>query len=82
MDLMLDSKMGRYIFNMHWGIVVFTNHKHELLTSDHRVVSNQFPLSANYMCLPISPTILFVACATKQAEDEFRALDAGHVMMS
>jgi hypothetical protein len=80
MDLMLDSKMGRYIFNMHWGVIAFTNHKHELLTSDRPVVSNQFPLSANHMCLPISPTILFVACATQQAENEFRALDAGHVM--
>jgi hypothetical protein len=32
------------------------------------------------MCLPISPTRLFVAYATEQAEKEFRALDAGHVM--
>jgi len=80
MDLMLDSKMGRLIFGMHWGVVAFTNHRHELLTSDRPVVSNQFPISANHICLPISPTMLFVACATEQAEKEFRALDAGHVM--
>ena len=80
MDLMLDSRMGRLIFEMHWGILAFRNHKHELLTSDRPVVSNQFPISANHMCLPISPTILFVACATEQAQNEFQALDAGHVM--
>ena len=80
MDLMLDSRMGRSIFEMQWGVLVFRNHKHELLTSDRPVVSNQFPISANHMCLPISPTILFVACATEQAQNEFRALDAGHVM--
>jgi hypothetical protein len=72
MDLMLDSKMGRLIFNMHWGILAFRNHRHELLTSDRPVVSNQFPISANHMCLPISPTILFVACATEQAQSEFQ----------
>lgn len=80
MDLMLDSRMGRLIFGMHWGVIAFSGHKHELLTSDRPVVSNQFPISANHMCLPISPTMLFVACATEQAEKEFRALDAGHVM--
>jgi hypothetical protein len=80
MDLMLDSKMGRLIFGMHWGVVAFTSHRHELLTSDRPVVSNEFSISANHMCLPISPTMLFVACATEQAEKEFRALDAGHVM--
>lgn len=80
MDLMLDSKMGRMIFGMHWGVVAFSNYKHELLTSDRPVVSNQLPISANHMCLPISPTMLFVACATEQAEKEFRALDPVHVM--
>jgi hypothetical protein len=80
MDLMLDSRMGRLIFGMHWGVIAFTNHKHELLTSDRPVVSNQFPISANHMCLPVSPTMLFVACATQAAENEFRALDAGYVM--
>jgi len=80
MDLMLDSRMGRLIFGMHWGVIAFSRHKHELLTSDRPIVSNQFPISANHMCLPISPTMLFVACATEKAQDEFRALDAGHVM--
>jgi hypothetical protein len=80
MDLMLDSRMGRLIFSMHWGVIAFSHHKHELLTSDRPVVSNQFPISANHMCLPISPTMLFVACATEKAQNEFRALDAGHVM--
>ena len=80
MDLMLDSKMGRLIFDMHWGVVAFTNHTNELLTSDRPIVSNQFPISANHMCLPISPTMLFVACATEQAEREFRALDARYVI--
>jgi hypothetical protein len=56
MDLMQDSKMGRLIFGMYWGVVAFTNCKHELLTSDRPVVSNKFPISANHVCLPISPT--------------------------
>jgi len=80
MDLMLDSKMGRMIFGMHWGVLSFSNYRRELLTSDRPIVSNQFPISANHMCLPISPTILFVACATEQAEKEFQALNAEHVM--
>jgi hypothetical protein len=80
MDLMLDSKMGRLIFAMQWGVVAFTNHRHQLLTSDRPIVSNQFPISANHICLPISPTMLFVACATEQAEAAFRGLDAKYVM--
>jgi hypothetical protein len=80
MDLMLDSRMGRLIFGMHWGVVSFTNHRYELLTSDRPVVSNQFPISANHMCLPISPTMLFFACATEQAGAEFRQLDSRDVM--
>lgn len=80
MDLVLNSRMGRLIFDMHWGVIAFTGHKHELLTSDQPVVSNQFQISANHMCLPISPSMLFVACATEKAQNEFRALDAGHVM--
>jgi Protein of unknown function (DUF4238) len=80
MDLMLDSRMGRLIIDMHWGVISFTSYKRELLTSDRPVVSNQFPISANHMCLPISPTMLFVACATEKAQNEFRAMDAGHVM--
>ena len=65
---------------MYWGVVAFTNYKHELLTSDRSVVSNKFPISANHMCLPISPTALFFAVATDQAEREFRRLDPGKIM--
>jgi hypothetical protein len=37
---------------------------HELLTSDRAIASNIFPISAHHMCLPISPEMVFVACAT------------------
>lgn len=80
MDLMLDSRMGRLIFGMQWGVIAFSNHKHELLTSDRPIVSNQFPISGNHLCLPISPTMLFVAFANDEVEKEFRALDARCVM--
>jgi hypothetical protein len=80
MDLMQDSKMGRLIFGMNWGVVAFTNCKHELLTSDRPIVSNKFPISANHMCFPISPTTLFFAGATEHAEREFRRLDPGKIM--
>jgi hypothetical protein len=80
MDLMNDSKMGRLIFGMFWGVVGFANCKHELLTSDRPVVSNRFPISADHMCLPISPTMLFFAGATEHAEREFRRLDPGRIM--
>src|SRR5581483_4429623 len=80
MDLMLDSRMGKLIFGMHWGVISFSNYKHELLTSDRPVVSNQFPITGNHMCLPISPTMLFVAFESDTAEKEFRALDARYVM--
>jgi hypothetical protein len=80
MDLMRDSRMGKLIFGMHWGVVAFTNHKHELLTSDRPVVSNQFPISASHMCLPISPTMVFFACETEEAEAEFRRLDPKDIM--
>jgi Protein of unknown function (DUF4238) len=80
MDLMQDSKMERKIFGMNWGVVAFTYCKHELLTGDRPVVSNKFPISADHMCLPISPTILFFACETDHAEREFRRLDPGEIM--
>jgi hypothetical protein len=51
-DLMQDSKMGRLIFGINWGVVAFTNCKHELLTSDRPVVSNKFPISANMCAFP------------------------------
>ena len=44
------------------------------------LVSNQFPISANHMCLPISPTMVFLSSETEQAEAEFRRLDPKDIM--
>ena len=82
MDLMQDSRMGRLIFGMHWGVLKCKNYTHNLLTSDRPIVSNVFPLSANHLCLPISPEHVFVACATPQAETEFMRLDPLGVMLT
>jgi hypothetical protein len=81
MDLMQDSRMGRLIFGMHWGVVKFKNYKHDLLTSDRPIVSNIFRLSANHLCMPINPEGVFIACATPQAEAEFQRLDPLEVML-
>jgi uncharacterized protein DUF4238 len=82
MDLMQDSRMGRLIFGMHWGVVRFSHHKHDLLTSDRPVASNVFPISANHLCLPISPRHLFFACETERAEREFQQLDPKYIMQT
>jgi hypothetical protein len=82
MDLMQDSRMGRLIFGMHWGVVKFSRHQHTLLTSDRPIASNIFPISANHLCLPMSPTGLFFACDTQRAENEFRQLDPAHIMLT
>jgi Protein of unknown function (DUF4238) len=80
MDLMQNSKMGRLIFGTYWGVVAFTNCKHELLTGDRPVVSNRLPISADHICLPLSPTALFFAGATAHAEREFRRLDPARII--
>jgi Protein of unknown function (DUF4238) len=82
MDLMQDSRMGRLIFGMHWGVMKYKNYRHNLLTSDRAIASNIFPISAHHMCLPISPEMVFVACATQQAEEEFMRLDPHAVMQA
>ena len=80
MGLMQDSRMGRLIFNMHWGVIRFRLYKRDLLTSDRAVLANVFPLSANHICLPIGPEHLFIACETGRAEEEFRRIDPKQVM--
>lgn len=82
MDLMQDSRMGRLIFGMHWGVVRFSLYKHDLLTPDRPVTSNVFPVSANHLCLPIGPEHLFFACETERAETEFRQLNPEYVMQT
>ena len=82
MDLMQDSRMGRLIFGMHWGVLKFKNYKYNLLTSDRPVVSNAFKLSAHHLCMPISPEMIWVACATTQAEEEFRRINLVDVMVA
>ena len=80
MDLMQDSKMGRLIFGMHWGVISFSHSEHILLTSDRPVISNIFPLSANHVCLPIGPERMFFACGTEAAEREMCGQDPRSVM--
>ena len=80
MDLMQDSRMGRLIFSMHWGVIAFTRSEHTLLTSDRPVISNTFPLDANHVCLPIGPERLFFACETEMAERQMQRLDPRHIM--
>lgn len=80
MDLMQDSRMGRLIFDMHWGTIAFTQFEHTLLTSDRPVVSNTFSLDANHICLPIGPERLFFACETEMAEKQMQRLDPRHIM--
>lgn len=80
MDLMQDSRMGRLIFGMHWGVVKFSTYEHNLLTSDRPVVWNIFPLSAHHLCMPINSEMVFIACNTPEAQLEFQRLDPGAVM--
>ena len=80
MDLMQDSKMGRLIFGMHWGVIAFSKYEHSLLTSDRPVVTNVFAIGANHVCLPIGPARLFCACETTEAETRMQRLDPDHVM--
>jgi len=80
MDLMLDSRMGRLIFGMHWGVISFSRAEHTLLTSDRPVISNVFPLSANHVCLPIGPQRVFFACATEAADKEMQRQDPRTIM--
>jgi hypothetical protein len=82
MDLMQDSRMGRLIFGMHWGVLNFKNCEYNLLTSDRPVVSNIFRLSAHHLCMPMSPEMIWVACATTQAEEEFRRINLLDVMLA
>jgi len=82
MDLMQDSRMGRLIFGMNWGVLKFKNYKYNLLTSDRPVVSNVFRLSAHHLCMPISPEMIWVACATTPAEEEFRRINLVDVMVA
>jgi Protein of unknown function (DUF4238) len=82
MDLMQDSRIGRLIFGMHWGVVRFRHYKHDLLTSDRPVTSNAFSISANHLCLPIGPEHLYFACETERAEIEFRRIDPEHIMQT
>jgi Protein of unknown function (DUF4238) len=82
MDLMQDSRMGRLIFGMHWGVLTFKDYKHNLLTSDRPVVSNIFRLSAHHLCMPISPKMIWVACATTRPEEEFRHVNLADVMIA
>jgi hypothetical protein len=80
MDLMQDSRMGRLIFGMHWGVIAFSKYERSLLTSDRPVVTNVFAIGANHVCLPIGPDRLFCACETEVAERQMRRLDPGQVM--
>jgi Protein of unknown function (DUF4238) len=80
LDLMQDSRMGRLIFGMHWGIIKFSRYGHSLLTSDRPITTNAFPISANHLCLPIGPQRMFFACDTEQAEREFQQLDPEGIM--
>jgi hypothetical protein len=80
MDLMQDSKMGRLLFSMNWGVISFTNYPHDLLTSDRPVISNVFPIGANHVCLPIGPERMFFACETQAAEQQMQGTDPQHIM--
>jgi hypothetical protein len=80
MDLMKDSRIGRLIFGMRWGIIKFSRAGHGLLTSDRPVTTNAFRISANHLCLPIGPERMFFACETEKAELEFQKLDPNAVM--
>ena len=72
--------MGRLLFGMHWGVLKCRNYRHNLLASDRAVVSNLFPLSANHICLPITPRHVFIACATEKSQEEFLRLEPLDVM--
>lgn len=71
---------GRLIFGMHWGVLRFRNYRHSLLPSDRPVTSNMFAISANHMCLPISPEHLFFACETERAQNKLRGLSPEYIM--
>jgi Protein of unknown function (DUF4238) len=68
LDLMQDSKMGRMIFSMHWGIVTFAPRTHTFLTSDRPVITNIFPVGGNHLCLPIGPHKMFFACEDQKSQ--------------
>jgi hypothetical protein len=77
---MLNSKMGRLVFGMHWGVMEFRNYPYSLLTSDRPVSANVLPMRINHICIPIGPAKMFFASETEQGEKEFRALDPKRVM--
>jgi hypothetical protein len=80
MDLMQDSRMGRLLFSMHWGVISFTKYNHTLLTSDRPVISNVFPIDANHVCLPIGPDRMFFACESQFAEQKMLKIDPRQIM--
>ena len=80
MDLMQDSRMGRLIFGMSWGVL-------KLRKSEARFAHVGSGNCLQYLSgqrappvLPISPKMVFFACATEQAEREFMQLDPQGVM--
>ena len=79
-DLMQDSKMGRMIFGMHWGVVTFEPRNYTFLTSDRPVITNIFRVGGNHMCLPIGPYKMFFACEDEQSQGVFQQLDPLNVI--
>jgi hypothetical protein len=75
LDLMQDSKMGRMIFGMHWGVATFVPRTHTFLTSDRPVITNVFPVGGNHVCLPIGPYKMFFACEDQRSQQMLERID-------
>jgi hypothetical protein len=80
LDLMQDSKMGRMIFGMHWGVVTFAQQSHTFLTSDRPVITNIFSVGGNHMCLPIGPYKMFFACEDQQSQEALKQIDSKNII--
>ena len=73
-DLVQDSKVARAWTEMVWSILRLTNLKNELLTSDRPVVMNVLPIAEAHVCIPVGPSELFFASATKEGHRQLSAV--------
>jgi hypothetical protein len=60
------QELGRHVNNMHWSVLDLSKSIHRLLTSDRPVQLFNLSQSDGAVCIPISPTKLFIAVNDKR----------------
>jgi hypothetical protein len=73
----IDSEnVGGHINQMRWSVLHFRSPRFPLLTSDRPVIKTSGIMKADaHIIIPISPTAIFTATNTVQAENELRRLN-------